>query len=188
MPRHAGGANKLPNEVHRQKGTEPHTRRRLASGKEESRLDAAKHSMMPKDEEDIVPLPSVEETGVPDYPDSLGEKGKELWDQIWVPEVFWLSPKTDYPSAEHACRCYEMFLQLHENYMTQLSMDFPNKDSHQAWAAASKQLGDALNDLGLNPMARSRLGVAEVKKTISKMEALQQKFQKKTPRKVGGDE
>lgn len=174
-----GGALRVPNEVHRARGTQPDRRGKRLDGGKESTTDAAQHGIAALPPEDSVqPLPSVEETGFPDYPEGLGEAGRELWDQAWQPEVIWLSPKTDYRAVEHACRAYEAFLATHEAFMGMLQLGQLDKSLPQTWATTSRALGEALNDIGLNPMARSRLGVAEVKKTLSKMEKLQQQFNK----------
>lgn len=178
----------IPNEVHRARGTKPDRRTNKADGSKESRLEASAHGgLLP--EEEVQPLPSVLDTGPPDPPDSLSETGKELWDQIWDPasRIIWISPGSDYRAVEHACACYEAFVAVHQAYMNALTVGDDIRSTYQAWAAASKAFGDALNDIGLNPMSRSRLGVAEVRETLSKMDKLAQQYGKRKPKSVGAD-
>lgn len=69
----------------------------------------------------------------------------------------------------HACQLADGFAVAHQRYMA-------TTDPRDAGAVIkfSHELGVALSDLGFTPVARSRLGVAEVKK-MSKLDELRRR-------------
>jgi phage terminase small subunit len=113
---------------------------------------------------EVVLLPQTE--GMPDFPADLDDPGKDLWRRIWQDGITWISPKTDMQAAEDACRAADDVAAARRRYRATTDP----KDA-AALVALGKQLSSALSDLGFNPTARSRLGVAEVTR-VSKLEAL----------------
>lgn len=113
---------------------------------------------------EVVRLPMAD--GVPDYPSELEEAGRELWRRLWQDGITWISPKTDMQAAEEACRAADDVAAARRRYRATTDP----KDA-TALVALGKRLDDALSQLGFNPTARSRLGVAEVTR-VSKLEAL----------------
>lgn len=118
----------------------------------------------------LVQLPAAD--GRPPYPEELGIHGRKLWDQAWDEAVVWLSPKTDWRAIEVACKLCDDLEQARDLYHVTRSAN-----DGRLVAALTAELRAALADLGFNPIARTRLGVAEVVR-VSKLEALKQ--QKKT--------
>ena len=115
----------------------------------------------------IVHLPQAD--GMPDFPRDLDEPGQDLWRRIWQDGITWISPKTDLQAAEEACRAADDVAAARRRYRA-------TTDPKDAGALVSlgKRLDDALSQLGFNPTARSRLGVAEVTR-VSKLDALRRK-------------
>lgn len=119
---------------------------------------------------EVVHLPQAE--GMPDFPADLDEPGRDLWRRIWQDGITWISPKTDLQAAEEACRAADDVAAARRRYRA-------TTDPKDAGALVSlgKRLDDALSMLGFNPTARSRLGVAEVRK-VSALEKLMERRQK----------
>lgn len=112
---------------------------------------------------EVVTLPQAD--GTPDFPDGLEEPGRTLWRRIWQDGLTWISPNTDIALAEEACRAQDDVAAARRRYRATTDP----KDA-SALVALGKRLDDALSALGFTPTARSRLGVAEVKR----VSALQQ--------------
>lgn len=108
----------------------------------------------------ITHLPMAKE--IPAYPDTLGEQGKKLWDRAWAMAVTWLSPVSDIDAISNAAFLADASEAARNKYMATLE----SADA-KAFVAINKAYTDALTDLGFNPIARSRLGVAEVKAATS---------------------
>ena len=106
---------------------------------------------------DVVVLPMAD--GVPDFPAGLEDAGRELWRRLWQDGITWISPKTDLQAAEEACRAADDVATARRRYRATSEP----KDA-AALVALGKRLDEALSALGFNPTARSRLGVAEVKR------------------------
>lgn len=106
---------------------------------------------------EIVALPQA--NGAPDLPAEVGEHGAELWRQIWQQGLTWISPQTDMAAAIEACRVADDLAVARRRYRATSDP----KDA-SALAAMGKRFDEALSVLGFNPTARSRLGVAEVKR------------------------
>jgi phage terminase Nu1 subunit (DNA packaging protein) len=110
---------------------------------------------------------------MPDFPADLDEPGRDLWRRMWQQGITWISPQTDSAAAEEACRAADDVAIARTRYRA-------TRDPKDAAAlvALGKRLDDALSQLGFNPTARSRLGVAEVKR-VSAIDKLLEKRQRR---------
>jgi phage terminase small subunit len=108
--------------------------------------------------------------GMPDFPDELGEAGQTMWRRIWADGITWISPQTDIAVAEEACRAIDDVAAARKRYRATTDP----KDA-RVLVALGKRLDDALSQLGFNPTARSRLGVAEVKRASALDELLERR-------------
>lgn len=117
---------------------------------------------------EIVLLPQAD--GMPDFPADLSEAGRDLWRRVWQDGITWISPKTDAQAAEEACRAADDVAIARERYRA-------TRDPKDASALVSlgKRLDDALSMLGFNPTARSRLGVAEVRRVSALDELIERR-------------
>jgi phage terminase small subunit len=104
--------------------------------------------------------------GVPEYPPDLDETGQEMWRRIWSAGLTWISPQSDAWSVEIVCRLSDDLAIARERYRATRDP----KDGRMV-ATFNTELHKGLAELGFNPTARSRLGVAEVKK-LSKLEEM----------------
>ena len=106
---------------------------------------------------DLVVLPMAE--GIPLLPPGIESDGAELWKRIWQEGLTWISPQSDMAAAVEACLVADDLAIARRRYRA-------TSDPKDAGAlvAMGKRFDDALSVLGFNPTARSRLGVAEVKK------------------------
>jgi hypothetical protein len=111
---------------------------------------------LPKSAE-VVALPMAE--GVPLLPHGIESDGAELWKRIWQQGLTWISPQSDMAAAIEACQVADDLAVARRRYRA-------TSDPKDAAALASmgRRFDDALSVLGFNPTARSRLGVAEVKR------------------------
>lgn len=119
---------------------------------------------------EVVALPMAD--NMPDYPAELDDAGKELWRRIWQDGITWISPKTDLQAAEEACRAADDVAAARRRYRATTDP----KDA-SALVALGKRLDEALSSLGFNPTARSRLGVAEVKRASALQNLISQRQQ-----------
>ena len=108
----------------------------------------------------ITHLPMARE--IPAYPEQLGEAGKKLWDRAWAMAVTWLSPVSDIDAIANAAFLADASEAARNKYMATLE-----SNDGRAFVAINKAYTDALTSLGFDPIARSRLGVAEVKAATS---------------------
>jgi hypothetical protein len=106
---------------------------------------------------EVVALPQAD--GVPDLPVGIESDGAALWRQIWAEGLTWISPTSDMPAAVEACLAADDLAVARRRYRATSDP----KDA-AALAALGKRFDLALSVLGFNPTARSRLGVAEVKR------------------------
>jgi hypothetical protein len=111
---------------------------------------------LPKSGE-IVALPMAE--GVPPLPVGIEADGVDLWRQLWQQGITWISPNSDMAAAVEACQVADDLAVARRRYRATSDP----KDA-AALVALGKRFDDALSVLGFNPTARSRLGVAEVKR------------------------
>lgn len=111
----------------------------------------------------VTALPMAEK--IPDAPAMLQAEGLKLWHRIWDSAITWLSPVSDMDAIENACKLADVVSASRVKYMATLEAA-----DARAYVAVNKSFTDALASLGFDPVSRSRLGVAEVKK----MSALEQ--------------
>jgi hypothetical protein len=119
----------------------------------------------------VVALPPA--AGPPPYPADLGDEGRDLWDRAWSAAITWLSPDSDGKQVEEAARTADNLAVARKRYMATT-----DPSDARALVALSKQFTEALSALGFNPVARARLGVAEVKR-VSALEELVAKRQRR---------
>lgn len=112
------------------------------------------------------PLPAISSVtvlraadGTPSPPVPLGDEGRRLWDRAWSDAITWLSPDSDLDQVTQAATLADAVASAHRRYMATT-----DPSDARALVALSKQFTEALSALGFNPVARSRLGVAEVKR------------------------
>jgi hypothetical protein len=106
---------------------------------------------------EVVTLPMAE--GVPMLPVGIEAAGADLWRQVWQDGITWISPKTDMAAVIEACSAADDLAVARRRYRAT-----SDPADARALATLGKRLDDALSTLGFNPTARSRLGVAEVKR------------------------
>ena len=119
----------------------------------------------------VTPLPMADNT--PEPPAMLQADGLSLWNRIWDNAITWLSPVSDMNAVENACNIADVVSASRVKYMATLEAA-----DARAYVAINKSFTDALASLGFDPVSRSRLGVAEVKK-MSALEQLVANRQKK---------
>lgn len=118
--------------------------------------------------------------GCPDTPDTLGEVGSDMWARVWnSPAKNWLSPEVDHMRVRGTCELADevraLRLRIETDGLVYLLPVFDptgkvagaRKTIHPAVAAlrmAERELHAGLSALGLDPVARARLGVAEVRR------------------------
>lgn len=108
----------------------------------------------------ITHLPMARE--IPLAPENLGDNGKRFWDRAWGMAITWLSPSSDLDAVENTARLADAVEAARNRYMATLE-----PADGKAYVAINKAYTDALTSLGFDPIARSRLGVAEVKAATS---------------------
>ena len=106
----------------------------------------------------VVALPMAPLNG-PEMPLDLLLPGRELWSQVWAEGLTWISPATDLAEVVEACRIADDLSVARERFRATREP----ADARMV-ATLSKSFTEALSALGFNPTARSRLGVAEVKR------------------------
>ena len=107
--------------------------------------------------ENLSILPMARE--IPPAPDYLQAEGQRLWERAWGHAITWLSPDSDMQAIETACRLADANVAAQNKYMATLE----SADA-RGFVAVNKAFREALAALGFDPVSRSRLGVAEVKK------------------------
>jgi phage terminase small subunit len=116
----------------------------------------------------VVALPMAGDA--PEPPLELGLAGRELWGRVWAAGISWISPDSDWDAAVRACRLKDAEAAMAECLATTRQPEYA-----RAFVAISKELGAALGVLGFDPSARSRLGVAEVRRESALDELLRRK-------------
>jgi len=109
----------------------------------------------------------------PEAPSMLGDEGKIFWTRIWDNAITWLSPSSDLSAIENAARLADAVSAARTKYMATLE-----SADGRAYVQINKAFTDALASLGFDPVSRSRLGVAEVKR-VSAIDQLLQKRQQR---------
>jgi phage terminase small subunit len=117
---------------------------------------------------EVVPLPMA--NGIPDAPSGLEEAGMILWRRAWGHAITWLSPDSDFQAIENACRLADVLSVADKKYRATLEAA-----DGRLVVALHKQMADALSSLGFDPVSRSRLGVAEVKRVSALDELINKK-------------
>lgn len=105
----------------------------------------------------VTPLPMAE--GTPDPPDDLGLDGRRLWGRVWASAITWISPDSDMEAVEAACRLADDVAVARRRYRATT-----DPADGRMVVQLDAALTGALSRLGFDPTARSRLGVAEVKR------------------------
>lgn len=123
---------------------------------------------------EVVTLPQSE--NMPDFPAELGDEGKTMWRRIWQDGITWVSPQTDLALAEEACRAIDDVTAARRRYRATTEP----RDA-AALVALGKRLDESLSALGFTPVARSRLGVAEVRR----VSALDKLIERRSNRDTG---
>lgn len=114
---------------------------------------------------EVIALPRADV--MPETPEYLLDRGRELWARVWADGVTWISPASDMDAVIRACQMRDAVSIAWERYMaTHDPVDA------KAFGALSKELGASLGFLGFDPSSRSRLGVAEVRKASALDELL----------------
>jgi hypothetical protein len=106
---------------------------------------------------EVVALPMAE--GVPPLPPGIEAAGAELWRRAWAEAITWISPASDMAAVIEACEVADDLAVARRRYRAT-----SDPADARALAALGKRFDEALGVLGFNPTARSRLGVAEVKR------------------------
>lgn len=96
---------------------------------------------------------------IPTEPDGFEKAGKELWQNAWSTAITWLSADSDFRAIEHACRIADDLAAARAKYRATLE-----SADGRVLVSLNKSYADALSALGFDPVSRSRLGVAEVKR------------------------
>lgn len=119
--------------------------------------------------------------GIPDPPNDIGPAGLVVWVNVWEGAQTWLAIKVDRATVERVCRLADECQRLREAIdQYGVVIDGPvisprgdvvegvtklyTNPAIAALRAAERQLERDESNLGFNPVARSRLGLAEVKK------------------------
>ena len=103
----------------------------------------------------VIALPMATETPIPPRP--LGQEGMKLWDRIWNSGRTWISPTSDMELVTILCESMDERTQLRLTVLR--GSDWRDR---VALRTLESQLITILSALGLNPVERSRLGLAEV--------------------------
>lgn len=119
---------------------------------------------------EVVTLPMAE--GVPLLPAGIEADGADLWRRIWQQGITWISPQSDMAAVIEACQVADDLAVARRRYRATSDP----KDA-AALATMGKRFDAALSVLGFNPTARSRLGVAEVKRASALQTLLTQRQQ-----------
>ena len=110
--------------------------------------------------------------GIPDPPPDLGIAGTVLWNGAWSEAIVWLSPSSDMRAVERACYLADAEKIARERYAAT-----HEPADGRIYVTTSHELGIALGELGFGPVARTRMGVAEVTR-VSKIDALRRNSSK----------
>ena len=118
----------------------------------------------------IATLPMAD--GVPDPPIDFRLEAKHLWEQVWERGITWISPASDFEAVKQVCRLADDLEIARERYRV-------TREPSDARVVVdfSKAVMSGLSALGFDPTARSRLGVAEVKRASALDELIQRRAQ-----------
>jgi hypothetical protein len=110
----------------------------------------------------------------PEAPAMLGEDGKLFWNRIWDNAITWLSPVSDLSAIENAAKLADAVTAARTKYMATLE-----SADGRAYVQINKAFTDSLASLGFDPVSRSRLGVAEVKRVSAIDQLLEKRLNRK---------
>lgn len=126
--------------------------------------------------------------GVPQPPDHLDERGLDVWRRVWKAAGQWVSPETDRELMIRYCEAQDEREQLRA-YIARNGLSTTGSQGQEVLAPQTKRLETVEKQmtkyeqlLGLTPVDRSRLGLAEVKKAS----ALEEFFANRNRRDQGG--
>jgi hypothetical protein len=105
--------------------------------------------------------------GIPDPLRPLGQEGKRMWDRIWSGAAAWVAPTTDIELVQLTCEAMDERIALRVAVLR--GADWRDR---VALRSLEHDLRSMLSALGMTPVDRTRMGVAEVR-GLSKLEALQ---------------
>ena len=124
---------------------------------QKARLGNPGHSSKPvKKLADVVALPVQ---NAPEPHRQLGKVGQALWERVWLACAAWLKPDSDAETVLLMCEAADERQALRYYVLT-------NPDAfkeRKALREIDKQIASTLGLLGMNPVDRGRLGMAEVK-------------------------
>lgn len=125
--------------------------------------------------EPVVQLAAV--ASIPPPPDTLGDKGVQVWDRLWTAGQAWLSPATDLDLLTRLCEAHDEREALRdaiadEGYMVTGSMGQRRANPLLSdLRSLESQMTKYESLCGFTPTDRARLGYAEVKRA-SKLDEL----------------
>lgn len=111
---------------------------------------------------------------IPDPPIDLGVEGKRVWENCWAAAITWLSPDSDLQTIINAARLADDLAAARNQFHATL-----DTGDGRLVATLSKSFTDALASLGFDPVSRSRLGVAEVKRVSALDQLIAKRNEKK---------
>lgn len=108
--------------------------------------------------------------GVPTPPEHLQDRGLEVWRRVWKAAGQWISPETDRELLVRYCEAQDEREDLRD-WVAKNGVSTQGSQGQEVTApqvkrleAVEKQMTKYEQLLGLTPVDRSRLGLAEVKK------------------------
>jgi hypothetical protein len=120
---------------------------------------------------EVVALPMAQ--GVPDPPGELLVDGLDLWKRLWTAGATWISPATDRDEVAEACRLTDDLASARERYRATR-----DPSDGRIVIQLSSQRSSVMGQLGFTPAARSKLGVAEVRRASALEELLSKRSQR----------
>lgn len=109
--------------------------------------------------------------GVPTPPETLGEKGVELWNHVWVAGRSWLAVESDKTIVTLLCNAFDehedIRIKLQTGEYQRVYVHANGSPVTTPWVTQLKELRAQmttwLSQIGFSPSDRSRLGLAEVR-------------------------
>lgn len=116
--------------------------------------------------------------GVPEPPEGLEDRGLEVWERVWRAAGQWISPETDRELLVRYCQAQDEREEM-RHWIAQNGITTTGSQGQEVTApqvkrleVVEKQMTKYEQLLGLTPVDRSRLGLAEVKKASALEEFL----------------
>jgi hypothetical protein len=110
---------------------------------------------------------------IPDAPTMLGADGIRFWERAWGQAITWLSNDSDREAIENAAKLADTVAAARTKYLATLE-----PADARAYVAINDAFTKAMASLGFDPVSRSKLGVAEVKR-VSALDQLLAKRQQR---------